>query len=150
MVEACVWLPFSTGYFSVPAVTRAINPESLAAPSGYANGVLCEPGRVLFVAGQIGWDVERKLVSPDFVPQFAQAMRNVMAVVTDAGGTAEHVGRLVMYVTDKKVYATQTRAIGEAYRAVMGRHYPAMSLVQVAALLEEGALVEIEATAVIP
>jgi len=127
-----------------------INPDSLAPPRGYSNGIVLGPGRVLFVAGQVGWDRESKIVSDDFAAQFEQALRNVVDVVREAGGQPEHVGRLTIYVTDKKRYVTQTREVGRAYRELMGKHFPAMALVEVAGLLEEGALVEIEATAVIP
>ena len=129
---------------------RAIDPPTLAPPKGYANGMLMAPGQILFVAGQIGWDARSQLVSPELAPQFEQALRNVLDVVGAAGGGAEDIGRLTIYVTDKRRYMAQTKAIGQAYRQLMGRHFPAMALVQVAALLEEGALVEIEATAVIP
>jgi enamine deaminase RidA (YjgF/YER057c/UK114 family) len=107
-------------------------------------------GQVLFVAGQIGWTAEAKLVAEGMAEQFAQALRNVVDVVRAAGGRPEHVGRLTIYVTDKRAYLDATKAIGAAYREHFGRHYPAMALVQVADLLEDGALVEIEATAVIP
>jgi enamine deaminase RidA (YjgF/YER057c/UK114 family) len=127
-----------------------VNPDSLAPPRGYSNGMLCPPGRILFVAGQIGWDGDGQLVSPHLVPQFAKALDNVLEVVRAAGGDATHIGRLTLYVTDKHRYAADARAIGEAYRARMGKHFPAMALVEVADLLEDGALVEIEATAVIP
>jgi enamine deaminase RidA (YjgF/YER057c/UK114 family) len=127
------------------------NPDTLAAPRGYSNGLLFPAGgRLLFVAGQIGWDRSEKLVSPDVAPQFEQALRNVLDVVRAAGGGPEHVGRLTIYVTDKHAYIAARKAIGQAYREQMGRAYPAMALVQVAALLEDGALVEIEGTAVIP
>lgn len=127
-----------------------VNPDTLAAPRGYSNGIVLEPGRLLFVAGQVGWDRELRFVSVDFAEQFAQALRNVMDVVREAGGEPEHVGRLTIYVTDKKQYEARVKEVGRAYRELMGKHFPAMSLVQVADLLEEGALVEIEATAVIP
>jgi enamine deaminase RidA (YjgF/YER057c/UK114 family) len=126
-----------------------VNPATLARPRGYSNGIVLGPGRVLFVAGQIGWNAEAKLVSADFAEQFAQALGNVVDVVREAGGTAESIGRLTLYVTDKKRYLASLEAIGEAYRAHMGKHYPAMALVEVKDLLEEGALVEIEATAII-
>lgn len=131
-------------------MARAIDPPSLAPPKGYANGLLMGPGQILFVAGQIGWDRESTLVSDQLTPQFEQALRNVVDVVTAAGGTPEHIGRFTIYVTDKKRYLAETKAIGGVYRALMGKHYPAMALVEVADLLEDGALVEIEATAVIP
>jgi len=128
-----------------------IQPESLAAARGYSNGLLFPAGgRLLFVAGQIGWDRDERLVSPEIAPQFEQALRNVVDVVRAAGGGPEHIGRFTIYVTDKARYTAARKEIGAAYRALMGRAYPAMALVQVADLLEEGALVEIEATAVLP
>ena len=127
-----------------------VNPASLARPRGYSNGMVIGPGRVLFVAGQIGWDRDGKLVSADLVEQFAQALRNVLDVVREAGGTPESIGRLTLYVVDKRAYRDAAPAIGGKYRELMGRHYPAMALLEVKGLLEEGALVEIEATAVVP
>jgi enamine deaminase RidA (YjgF/YER057c/UK114 family) len=126
-----------------------VNPASLGAPRGYSNGVVLRGGGVLFVAGQIGWDAERRIVGGGFVAQFARALANVMAVVAEAGGTPESVGRLTIYVTNRQEYMDNLKEVGAAYRGVMGRHFPAMALVQVAALLEAGALVEIEATAVV-
>lgn len=126
-----------------------INPEALGAPKGYSNGILAQPGRLLFVAGQIGWDSDQKLVGTDFVAQFEQALKNVMVVVNAAGGQAEDICRLTLYVVDKRVYMDAIREVGRTYRAVMGKHFPTMALVQVADLLEPGAQVEIEATAVI-
>jgi enamine deaminase RidA (YjgF/YER057c/UK114 family) len=116
---------------------------------GYANGVVAE-GKLLFVAGQVGWDAAQKLVSDRFVPQFEQALANVAAVVRAAGGAPEHLARLTIFVTDRREYLADLPAVGEAYRRVLGRHFPAMTLVEVKALLEEGAKVEIEATAVLP
>ena len=128
-----------------------INPADWNAPSGYSNGMLAAEGaRMLFVAGQIAWDAKCRLVSDDFVPQFRQALANVVSVVEAAGGEASHIARLTIYVTDRTQYAGALKEIGEAYRAVIGRHYPAMALVEVAGLLEPGALVEIEATAALP
>ncbi|MCA1613593.1 MAG: RidA family protein [Acidobacteria bacterium] len=130
---------------------KIINPESLGRPRGYANGVLAEGGgRILFVAGQIAWDAGQRIVSDDFAEQFGRALANVLAVVAAAGGGPETVARLTVYVTDKREYLARTREIGERWRALMGAHYPAMSLVEVSALLEDGARVEIEATAVLP
>jgi enamine deaminase RidA (YjgF/YER057c/UK114 family) len=129
---------------------KMINPQSLGAPHGYSNGVLTESGgRLLFVAGQIGCNQAQKIVSSDFVEQFDQALRNVLAVVTEAGGTAEHVTQLTIYVTDKSEYLAQTRPIGERYRAHMGKHFPAMALLEVKGLLDPAAKVEIEAMAVL-
>lgn len=130
---------------------RPINPAELGAPSGYSHGILAPAGgRLLFIAGQIGWDAEHRLAGPGFVEQFGRALANVVAVVRAAGGAPEHLGRLTIYVTDKRTYLADLGAVGAAYRRVMGRHYPAMALVEVAGLLEEGAQVEIEGTAVVP
>jgi enamine deaminase RidA (YjgF/YER057c/UK114 family) len=127
-----------------------INPESLGPARGYSNGVLAESGgRLLFVAGQIAWDERQKMVSADFVEQFDRALANVLAVVTEAGGRPEQIARLVVYVTDKQEYRERTREVGERWRARMGRHFPAMALVEVKGLLEDDAKVEIEAVAVI-
>ena len=125
-----------------------VNPKTLAPPRGYSHGTIGE-GRVLFVAGQIGWNSHAELVSERFVDQFDQALANVLAVVTDAGGTSASIGRLTIFVVDKSAYLSATKAVGERYRARMGMHYPAMTLVEVKSLLEPGAVVEIEATAVI-
>jgi enamine deaminase RidA (YjgF/YER057c/UK114 family) len=128
-----------------------INPQSLGAPSGYANGLLTEAGgRLLFIAGQIAWNESHKIVSSDFVEQFDKALGNVMAVVSEAGGNAFDVARLVIYVTDKHEYLERTREVGERYRKHMGKHFPAMVLVQVAGLVDNGAKVEIEGIAVLP
>ncbi|HEX6044760.1 MAG TPA: RidA family protein [Pyrinomonadaceae bacterium] len=128
-----------------------INPQSLGAPSGYSNGLLTElNGRLLFIAGQVAWDREHKIVSDDFVEQFDKALENVMTVVSEAGGKASDVARLIIYVTDKQAYVERTREVGERYRKHMGKHFPAMVLVQVAGLLEDRARVEIEGIAVIP
>jgi enamine deaminase RidA (YjgF/YER057c/UK114 family) len=128
---------------------RILQPPDWARPKGYANGIVAE-GRLVFVAGQIGWDARQRLVSPDFVAQAEQALRNVVAVLHEAGARPEHVARLRWYVTDREAYSTAQAQLGQAYRTVMGAHYPTMTLVEVAALLEQGALVEIEATAVLP
>lgn len=129
---------------------RIVNPETLAQPIGYNNGLLFEGGSILFVAGQIGWDQERRIVSDDFAEQFAQALENVIAVVQRAGGSPENIARLLIFVIDKKEYNDRLRDIGAVYRQLMGKHFPAMTLVEVKSLLEHLAKVEIEATAVIP
>jgi enamine deaminase RidA (YjgF/YER057c/UK114 family) len=126
----------------------SINPSGLAAPRGYSHGIVAE-GRLLFVAGQIGWNAEGKIVGERFEDQFDQALANVLAVVAGAGGTADAVARLTIFVVDKQEYLSAQRIIGERYRARMGRHFPAMTLVEVKSLLEPGAKVEIEATAVL-
>lgn len=129
---------------------RPINPSSLGAPSGYSNGMLAPAGaRTLYVAGQIAWDAERRFVSADFAEQFAQALRNVLEVVRAAGGGPEDVAFLRLYVVDKQAYNAHVKAVGKAYRELMGRHYPAMALVEVKSLLEDQAQVEIEAVAMI-
>jgi len=127
-----------------------VNPASLMKPSGFNHGVLMPPGRMLFVAGQAPTDGSGKVVEGDFVAQFEQALRNVATVVHEAGGSIEHVGRLTIYATDLAEYHAALEQLGRAYRAVFGRHFPAVAMVQVAALVDEGARVEIEATAVIP
>jgi len=128
---------------------RTVQPAGWPPPRGYANGIAAR-GELLSIAGQIGWDEQGRMVSPDFAAQVAQALRNIVAVLTAAGGRPEHLVRLTWYVVDKQEYLAATSAIGEAYRQIFGRHYPAMTLVQVADLLEPGAKVEIEATAVLP
>jgi enamine deaminase RidA (YjgF/YER057c/UK114 family) len=125
----------------------AINPESLAKPRGYSHGMK-GTGDVLFVAGQIGWDRGAVLVSPNLVEQFAQALDNVLDVVWAAGGSPQNVARMVLYVTDKNEYRARSKEIAE-YRRRMGKHYPAMTLVEVKSLLEDAAKVEIEAVAIL-
>lgn len=127
-----------------------INPESLGAPRGYSNGVLTGAGgRLLFIAGQVAWDQQQQLVAGDLVGQFDRALANVITVVSEAGGKPEQIARLVIYVTDKDEYRVHMKEIGERYRARMGKHFPAMVLVEVAGLLEDRAKVEIEGVAVL-
>jgi enamine deaminase RidA (YjgF/YER057c/UK114 family) len=126
-----------------------INPPGLARPRGYSHGAAGH-GRTLALAGQIGWDGSARLVSSELVPQFRQALANLTAVLRAAGGRPEDLISLRIYVTDKRRYLASVKEVGEAYRAELGRHFPAMALVQVADLLEEGALVEIEGLAVLP
>jgi enamine deaminase RidA (YjgF/YER057c/UK114 family) len=130
-------------------MTIPINPRELAQPRGYSNGMLAPSGRILAIAGQIGWTAESKLVSDDFVAQFDQALANVLAVLHEAGGMPSDLILLRIYVVDKKVYVAKRKEIGLAYRERMQQHYPAMALLQVADLLEPGAQVEIEGLAVI-
>jgi enamine deaminase RidA (YjgF/YER057c/UK114 family) len=130
---------------------KLINPEALGAPSGYSNGLLAESsGKLLFIAGQIAWDNNQKIVSDDFVEQFDKALANVITVLRAAGGEAENIARLVIYVTNKIEYRERTKEVGDCYRKHMGKHFPAMVLVQVASLLDDRAKVEIEGMAVIP
>jgi enamine deaminase RidA (YjgF/YER057c/UK114 family) len=126
-----------------------LHPRNWKTTKGYANGVAAE-GRTIFLAGQIGWNAEQKFASRDFVAQTRQALRNIVAIVQEAGGNAEHVTRLTWFVTDKKEYLSRLAEVGEAYRSVMGKHFPAMTMVQVAGLIEDDAKVEIEALAVVP
>jgi enamine deaminase RidA (YjgF/YER057c/UK114 family) len=127
-----------------------LQPPTWAKPRGYANGVAAPPGQIVFLAGQIGWDEQMQFHSDDFVEQARQALLNVVAVLAEAGGRPDHVARMVWYVTDKHEYLANLPALGSAYREVMGHHYPAMTAVQVVALVDDRARVEIEATAVIP
>ena len=126
-----------------------VHPEGWAPAKGYANGVVAT-GRQLFVGGQIGWNAEQRFEHHDFVGQMRQALRNIRAVLEAAGGAPEHLVRLTWYVTDKREYLACQREVGAAYREVLGRHFPAMTMVVVSALIEDEALVEIEATAVLP
>ena len=128
---------------------RTLQPDGWPRPSGYANGVSAR-GRQIHVAGQIGWDANQQLVGTDFVDQTRQALRNIVDILACDGARPEHLVRLTWYVTDRARYVKSAKAIGEVYREVIGRHFPAMSAVQVSALMELGALVEIEATAVVP
>jgi enamine deaminase RidA (YjgF/YER057c/UK114 family) len=126
-----------------------LQPKNWLPPKGYSNGVAAE-GRQVFVAGQIGWSERGELVSDDFVAQAERALANIVQVLAEAGGEPRHLTRLTWFITDKPAYVARQKEIGEAYRRVIGRHFPAMSLIVVAGLLEPGAKVEIEATAVIP
>jgi len=128
---------------------EVLQPAGWARPRGYANGIAAR-GRQVYIAGQIGWDGECRLVSETFAGQVRQALTNVVAVLAEAGGRPEHLVRLTWYVTSRDAYYAELQDVGAAYRAVLGRHYPAMAVVQVVALMEAGAKVEIEATAVIP
>jgi len=128
---------------------QTLQPPGWPRPRGYANGVAAE-GRLVFVAGQIGWTPDGVFASDDLVEQVRQALANTLAVLAEAGAGPRHVVRMTWYVTDKRAYLARTAEIGRVYRALMGDEYPAMAMVQVAALIEDRALVEIETTAVIP
>ena len=127
---------------------EVLQPPGWAQPRGYANGIVAE-GRVVFVAGQIGWNADGVFETDDFAEQARQALANVVAVLAEAGGAPTDIARMTWYITDKREYRAALQAVGRAYREVIGAHYPAMTLVQVAALLEDRAKVEIEATAVL-
>jgi enamine deaminase RidA (YjgF/YER057c/UK114 family) len=126
-----------------------LHPKHWRPAKGFANGIATQ-GRQVFVAGQVGWNAEQEFASDDFVAQVEQALGNIREVLAQAGALPEHLVRLTWYVTDKDEYLGRLKEVGQAYRRVIGRHFPAMTLVQVVALLEERARVEIEATAVIP
>ncbi len=128
---------------------RTLQPPSWAKPKGYANGISAK-GQLVFVAGMIGWNKDGQFETHDFVGQAHRALENIVAVLREAGGGPEHIVRLTWFVTDKREYLASLEHLGPAYREVMGRHYPAMSVVEVSALIEDAAKVEIEATAVIP
>src|SRR5262245_7692618 len=127
-----------------------INPNSLGSPRGYSNGVLTEAGgRLLFIAGQIAWNEIHEIVSDDISEQFDRALANVITVVTEAGGAPEQIARLIIYVTSKTEYRARMKEIGERYRTRMGKHFPAMVLVEVKSLLDDRAKIEIEGIAVL-
>ena len=128
---------------------KMLQPPGWTTPKGYANGVAAR-GTLVFVSGQVGWNGQQQFASDDFVAQARQALENVVAVLREAGARPEHIVRMTWYVTDRVEYLTKVRALGEAHREIIGRHYPAMTAVEVAALIEVRAKVEIEATAVVP
>ena len=127
---------------------KFLHPPGWRPAKGYANGVLAT-GRMVFVGGQVGWTADQRFETGDLVGQCEQALRNIVDVLAEAGAGPEHVVRLTWYVIDKREYLARQSDLGEAYRRVMGRHFPAMTMVQVSALVEDEALVEIEATAVL-
>jgi enamine deaminase RidA (YjgF/YER057c/UK114 family) len=127
---------------------KIIHPEGWSRPRGYSHATAAS-GTTVFISGQIGWDERERFVAHDIAGQTHQALRNIVSLVTEAGGGAGNVTRMTWYVVDKRDYLANAAAIGAAYRDVMGKHFPAMSVVEVSALVEDLALVEIEATAVI-
>ena len=128
---------------------KFLHPHGWATPRGYSNGVAAQ-GRLVFVGGMVGWNAAQQFESADFVAQSRQALSNIVAVLGEAGARPEHIVRLTWYVVDKREYLSCGKALGAVYREIMGRHYPAMTAVEVTALMEDAARVEIEATAVIP
>jgi enamine deaminase RidA (YjgF/YER057c/UK114 family) len=126
-----------------------LNPPGWSRPKGYSNGIAAT-GRMVFVAGMIGWDENEEFETDDFAGQFRKALENVCAVLAEGGAGPEHLVRLTMYFTDKQDYLADLKGVGAAYRDVIGRNYPVMAAVEVAALMEDRAKVEIEATAVVP
>ncbi len=126
-----------------------LQPKGWKQPKGYANGVAAE-GRMVFTGGMIGWNADEVFESKDFAGQAEQTLRNIVAVLAEAGARPDHIVRMTWYVTDKRAYLASLRDLGAAYKQVIGRHFPAMAVVQVVALVEDDAMVEIEATAVVP
>jgi enamine deaminase RidA (YjgF/YER057c/UK114 family) len=128
---------------------QVLQPPGWARPRGFSNGIAAS-GKLVFIAGQVGWTPEGKWKARDFAGQFRQALSNILEVLAEAGGRPEHLVRLTWYVLDKHEYLAAIREVGAAYRELMGRHYPAMAVVQVSGLVEDEARLEIEATAVVP
>ena len=128
---------------------RVLLPQGWAPPIGYANGIEAQ-GRIVFVAGQVGWDAQQKFHSEDLAPQFEQALKNVLAVLAEAGGRAEHICRMTAFCCDKPAYLAARPQIGRIWRSLMGKHFPAMSMIFVSDLLDSPGKIELEATAVIP
>jgi enamine deaminase RidA (YjgF/YER057c/UK114 family) len=128
---------------------KILQPPGWARAKGFSNGIACS-GNLVFIAGQIGWTGQGKWEAKDFAGQFRQAIRNILAVLEEANGKPEHIVRLTWYVLDKQEYLNSLKSVGEAYRELMGRHYPTMAVVQVSGLVEDEARLEIEATAVVP
>ena len=129
---------------------RTLLPAGWSPPVGYANGIVAPAGRVVFVAGQVGWDQQQKFQSEDIVPQFEQALKNIVAVLAEAGAKPEHICRMTAYCCDKPAYLAARRALGAIWRKHMGTHYPAMSMIFVSDLLDSPGKIELEATAVVP
>jgi enamine deaminase RidA (YjgF/YER057c/UK114 family) len=128
---------------------RALQPRAWKAPIGYANGIEAS-GTLVFIAGQVGWDAQQVFESESLPPQFEQALRNILAVLAEAGGRAEHICRMTAYCCDKPAYLAARRELGQIWKRLMGRHYPAMSMIFVSDLLDSPGKIELEATAVIP
>lgn len=129
---------------------RVLLPAGWAPPIGYANGIEAPAGRVVFIAGQVGWDESQHFPSEHLVPQFEQALKNVLAVLAEAGGLPHHICRMTAYCTDKPAYLAGRRELGGIWRRLMGTHYPAMTMIFVSDLLDEPGKIELEATAVLP
>ncbi|MBE7426252.1 MAG: RidA family protein [Burkholderiaceae bacterium] len=125
-------------------------PEGWAPPIGYSNGIAVDRGRIVFVAGQVGWDAQQKFHSEQIAPQFEQALRNVLAVLAEAGGKPEHICRITAFCCDKPAYLAARKELGAIWRRLMGKHFPAMSMIFVSDLLDNPGKIELEATAVVP
>ncbi len=127
-----------------------LHPKGWQPPIGYANGIAAPAGRIVFVAGQVGWDAEQRFHSEELAPQFEQALKNVLAVLAEAGGGPQHICRITAYCCDKPAYLAARAQLGKIWRALMGKHYPAMSMIFVSDLLDSPGKIELEATAVVP
>ncbi len=127
-----------------------VNPPGWPRPKGYSNGIVVEPGRTVYVAGMVGWTEKEEFEAKDTVGQARQVFKNIVAVLTAAGAKPEHIVRMTWYITDKDEYLNGAREIGAAYREIIGRHWPVMAVIVIKGLIEAGAKLEIEATAVIP
>jgi len=125
-------------------------PPGWAPPIGYSNGIAAKPGRIVFIAGQVGWDAQQRFHSEDIAPQFEQALSNVLDVLAQAGGKAEHICRITAFCCDKPAYLAARPELGRIWRALMGKHFPAMSMIFVSDLLDNPGKIELEATAVVP
>ena len=130
--------------------SQVLHPRGWLPPIGYANGISVPAGRIVFIAGQVGWDAEQHFQSEELVPQFEQALKNIIAVLAEAGGKPNHICRLTAYCIDKPAYLAGRRELGRIWKSLIGSHFPAMSMIFVADLLDAPAKIELEATAVIP
>jgi enamine deaminase RidA (YjgF/YER057c/UK114 family) len=129
---------------------EVLMPKGWAPPIGYSNGIAAKPGRIVFVAGQVGWDEQQKFQSADIVPQFEQALKNIVAVLAEAGAKPQHICRMTAYCCDKPAYLAARRQLGKLWMQYIGRHFPAMSMIFVSDLLDNPGKIELEATAVVP
>jgi enamine deaminase RidA (YjgF/YER057c/UK114 family) len=127
-----------------------LHPEGWEAPVGYSNGIATKPGRIVFIAGQVGWDEKQRFSTEEIAPQFEQALKNILTVLAKAGGRPEHVCRITGFCCDKRAYLAGRGELGKIWKRYMGRHYPAMSMIFVSDLLDSPAKIELEATAVVP
>jgi enamine deaminase RidA (YjgF/YER057c/UK114 family) len=134
----------------VPLLTQSLHPPGWQPPIGYANGISVAAGQIVFIAGQVGWDAEQHFQSEQLVPQFEQALKNILAILAQAGGEATHICRITAFCIDKPAYLANRRELGRIWKSLMGNHYPAMSMIFVNDLLDTPAKIELEATAVLP
>lgn len=129
---------------------EVLHPKGWASPVGYSNGIVAGPGRIVFIAGQVGWDEQQKFQTAELAPQFEQALKNILTVLAEAGGRPEHLCRITGFCCDKQGYLAERRELGRIWKRYMGRHYPAMSMIFVSDLLDSPGKIELEATAVVP